>query len=96
MVTVLQRLMLSRHGDAPVDRQRQRSAFPPNYIHCIDSSHMMLTALACQRAGASPPHPAPRCALADGPRVWPSERGAASLGTLTRALRLVGASRRRQ
>jgi len=80
VVTVLQRLMLSRHGDAPVDRQRQRSAFPPNYIHCIDSSHMMLTALACQRAGAPPPRPAPRCALAACSCVWPSGRDAASRG----------------
>jgi hypothetical protein len=27
---------------------RQRSAFPPNYIHSIDSTHMMMTALACR------------------------------------------------
>lgn len=26
-------------------------AFPPNYIHSLDSSHMMMTALACQEAG---------------------------------------------
>ena len=30
---------------------RQRTAFPPNYIHSLDSSHMMMTALACKRAG---------------------------------------------
>ncbi|KAK9808067.1 hypothetical protein WJX73_001423 [Symbiochloris irregularis] len=41
-------------GDGPVlsiAKQRQRSAFPPNYIHSIDSSHMMLTAIACKNAG---------------------------------------------
>lgn len=36
---------------APVTKARQRSAFPPNYIHSIDSAHMMRTALACKRAG---------------------------------------------
>ena len=30
---------------------KQRSAFPPNYIHSIDSSHMMKTAVACVDAG---------------------------------------------
>ena len=30
---------------------KQRNAFPPNFIHSLDSSHMMLTALYCQRKG---------------------------------------------
>jgi DNA-directed RNA polymerase len=30
---------------------RQRSAFPPNFVHSLDSSHMMMTALACHEAG---------------------------------------------
>lgn len=30
---------------------KQRNAFPPNFIHSLDSSHMMLTALHCQRKG---------------------------------------------
>ena len=30
---------------------KQRNAFPPNFIHSLDSSHMMLTALHCQREG---------------------------------------------
>lgn len=29
---------------------RQRSAFPPNFVHSLDGSHMMMTALACKRA----------------------------------------------
>ncbi|XP_028178400.1 DNA-directed RNA polymerase, mitochondrial [Ostrinia furnacalis] len=39
---------------APLDRQqrpctmKQRNAFPPNFIHSLDSSHMMLTGLRCQ------------------------------------------------
>lgn len=61
MVTVLQRLVLRTTKDSPVDRIRQASAFPPNYIHSIDSSHMMLTALACQRNGAPSCPPACWC-----------------------------------
>ncbi|KAI8466914.1 MAG: hypothetical protein J3K34DRAFT_460646 [Monoraphidium minutum] len=34
-----------------VTRARQRSAFPPNYIHSLDSTHMMLTALRCRAEG---------------------------------------------
>jgi len=30
---------------------KQRNAFPPNYIHSLDSTHMMLTALHCQHRG---------------------------------------------
>jgi DNA-directed RNA polymerase, mitochondrial len=51
--TVLQSVVLSKYTDnLPVMKARQRSAFPPNYIHSIDSSHMMLSALACAREGA--------------------------------------------
>lgn len=32
-------------------RKKQRRAFPPNYIQCLESTHLMLTALFCQRAG---------------------------------------------
>ena len=50
--TPLQRLVLvENNDDLPIMKQRQRSAFPPNYIHSIDSSHMMLTARACAEAG---------------------------------------------
>lgn len=31
--------------------KRQRTAFPPNFIHSLDGSHMMMTAVACRRAG---------------------------------------------
>nr|XP_027227508.1 DNA-directed RNA polymerase, mitochondrial-like [Penaeus vannamei] len=30
---------------------KQKNAFPPNFIHSLDSSHMMLTSLFCQQAG---------------------------------------------
>ncbi|KAI6650343.1 DNA-directed RNA polymerase, mitochondrial [Oopsacas minuta] len=32
---------------------RQRSGFPPNFIHSLDSCHMMLTSLNCQREGVT-------------------------------------------
>ena len=48
-----QRLVLvENNDDLPIMKQRQRTAFPPNYIHSIDSSHMMLTAIACRAEGA--------------------------------------------
>lgn len=51
--TMLQSVILERHSDnLPVMKARQRSAFPPNFIHSVDSSHMMLTALACAEEGA--------------------------------------------
>lgn len=34
-----------------VNSSKQKTAFPPNYIHSLDSSHMMLTSLFCQRLG---------------------------------------------
>lgn len=30
---------------------KQKNAFPPNFIHSLDSTHMMLTSLHCERAG---------------------------------------------
>ncbi|TDG46587.1 hypothetical protein AWZ03_007025 [Drosophila navojoa] len=30
---------------------KQKNAFPPNFIHSLDSSHMMLTSLHCERKG---------------------------------------------
>ncbi|XP_061718880.1 DNA-directed RNA polymerase, mitochondrial [Cydia pomonella] len=43
----------------PLDHQqrpctmKQRNAFPPNFIHSLDSSHMMLTSLHCQAAAVA-------------------------------------------
>lgn len=33
------------------NNRKEKSAFPPNFIHSLDSSHMMLTSLNCERAG---------------------------------------------
>lgn len=30
---------------------KQKNGFPPNFIHSLDSSHMMLTSILCQKAG---------------------------------------------
>jgi DNA-directed RNA polymerase, mitochondrial len=32
----------------PVSLSKQSSAFPPNFVHSLDASHMMISALACQ------------------------------------------------
>jgi DNA-directed RNA polymerase, mitochondrial len=44
--TILQNITLSFEDEAlPVSRQKQRTAFPPNYVHSLDSTHMMMTSL---------------------------------------------------
>ncbi|KAI4320355.1 hypothetical protein MLD38_033848 [Melastoma candidum] len=48
--TSLQILSLQRETDK-VLVQRQRTAFPPNFVHSLDGSHMMMTAVACKEAG---------------------------------------------
>ncbi|TXG56708.1 hypothetical protein EZV62_018021 [Acer yangbiense] len=48
--TSLQILALQRETDK-VMAKRQRTAFPPNFVHSLDGSHMMMTAVACKRAG---------------------------------------------
>ncbi|KAL3811264.1 hypothetical protein ACHAXA_003363 [Cyclostephanos tholiformis] len=52
VVTLLQSIMLTNDSDVlPLHRQRQVSAFPPNYVHSLDSSHMILTAVEMQKRG---------------------------------------------
>ncbi|CAE7940062.1 RPOT2 [Symbiodinium necroappetens] len=39
-------------GDAPtINQMRQRMGYPPNFIHSLDASHMMMVAESCQREG---------------------------------------------
>ena len=33
-----------------VEVRKQRTAFPPNFVHSLDGSHMMMTAVACRDA----------------------------------------------
>ncbi|KIV99594.1 uncharacterized protein PV09_08770 [Verruconis gallopava] len=35
----------------PVNRRRQLQAFPPNFVHSLDATHMLLSALQCDEAG---------------------------------------------
>jgi DNA-directed RNA polymerase len=52
VVTLLQSLILASSNDnLPIHKQRQVTAFPPNYVHSLDSSHMLLTALEMQKRG---------------------------------------------
>ncbi|XP_028550491.1 DNA-directed RNA polymerase 2B, chloroplastic/mitochondrial isoform X1 [Dendrobium catenatum] len=48
--TSLQVLSLQQDTDK-VMVKRQRTAFPPNFVHSLDGSHMMMTAVACKKAG---------------------------------------------
>ncbi|KAG6516375.1 DNA-directed RNA polymerase 2, chloroplastic/mitochondrial-like [Zingiber officinale] len=48
--TSLQLLTLQQETEK-VMVKRQKTAFPPNFVHSLDGSHMMLTALACKKAG---------------------------------------------
>jgi DNA-directed RNA polymerase len=46
--TVIQNLSVVENlDDQPVNKQKQNSAFPPNFVHSLDSTHMMYTALEC-------------------------------------------------
>lgn len=50
--TCLQDLILTATDrDDPVNRRKQLQAFPPNFIHSLDASHMMLSALECNDLG---------------------------------------------
>jgi len=50
--TPLQSLIVRSNDDKePVHYKRQKSAFPPNFVHSLDSSHMMMTAVEMKRNG---------------------------------------------
>ncbi|KLU93196.1 hypothetical protein MAPG_12133 [Magnaporthiopsis poae ATCC 64411] len=50
--TCLQTLALKTpEASDPVNRRKQLQAFPPNFIHSLDASHMMLSALECGELG---------------------------------------------
>ncbi|XP_038572158.1 DNA-directed RNA polymerase, mitochondrial isoform X1 [Micropterus salmoides] len=44
-------LQISHDTKQRPDTVKQKNAFPPNFIHSLDSTHMMLTALHCYSAG---------------------------------------------
>jgi len=50
--TVCQDVILVNEGGA-LHKQRQRSAFPPNFVHSLDSTHLLMTALEFGRRGGT-------------------------------------------
>ncbi|KAH9856180.1 DNA/RNA polymerase [Lenzites betulinus] len=52
VMTALQTVFISDPNvPSTVNSQKQASAFPPNFIHSLDATHMMLTALECRSQG---------------------------------------------
>ncbi|KKY37675.1 putative dna-dependent rna polymerase [Diaporthe ampelina] len=52
ITTCMQSLVLNKPDRFdPVNRRKQLQAFPPNFIHSLDASHMILSALECDALG---------------------------------------------
>ncbi|KAI9351297.1 hypothetical protein BDR26DRAFT_1003315 [Obelidium mucronatum] len=52
VATNLQTVAIQDHSvQQPVNPMKQSTAFPPNFIHSLDATHMMLSAIACNHAG---------------------------------------------
>lgn len=52
IATCIQSLILQNPSRFdPVNRRKQLQAFPPNFIHSLDASHMLLSALECNDLG---------------------------------------------
>ncbi len=50
--TTMQSITLSVEDEAlPVSTNKQRSAFPPNYVHSLDATHMLMTCLKMKDQG---------------------------------------------
>ncbi|KAL8720058.1 MAG: hypothetical protein Q9225_003026 [Loekoesia sp. 1 TL-2023] len=50
--TNLQKITLHNPSLAdPVNKRKQLQAFPPNFIHSLDATHMILSALQCEKQG---------------------------------------------
>jgi DNA-directed RNA polymerase len=45
--------LMDPHRSDPVDRRKQLQGFPPNFIHSLDATHMLLSALRCDELGLS-------------------------------------------
>jgi DNA-directed RNA polymerase len=43
--------VVKRHTSDAVDKRKQLQAFPPNFIHSLDATHMTLSALKCSELG---------------------------------------------
>ncbi|KAL5478724.1 RPO41 [Sanghuangporus weigelae] len=52
VMTSIQTVFISDpNAPSEVNATKQATAFPPNFIHSLDATHMMLTALECNKAG---------------------------------------------
>ncbi|CAH6723613.1 DNA-directed RNA polymerase, mitochondrial [[Candida] jaroonii] len=40
-------------SNSPIDARKQKTALPPNYVHSLDASHMLMTAASCRELGIS-------------------------------------------
>jgi len=50
--TLMQSVTFADNNDLlPVSSTRQKAAFPPNFVHSLDATHMMLTSLECAKRG---------------------------------------------
>ena len=52
--TLVQKITITNEEEydkAPISGAKQRLGFPPNFVHSLDASHMILTAKRCRAAG---------------------------------------------
>ncbi|GBG33015.1 DNA-directed RNA polymerase, mitochondrial, partial [Hondaea fermentalgiana] len=50
--TLMQKIIVTEiKEDSNINKGKQQTAFPPNFIHSIDSTHMLMTASSCMQAG---------------------------------------------
>jgi DNA-directed RNA polymerase len=50
--TILQKVtVIDQNDKLPIHSARQKSAFPPNYVHSLDATHMLMTAKRCEQEG---------------------------------------------
>lgn len=54
VLTSMQGILLTNpHRNDPVTKRKQLQAFPPNFVHSLDATHMLLSAIECDKAGLS-------------------------------------------
>ncbi|KAI8646898.1 hypothetical protein BD408DRAFT_439699 [Parasitella parasitica] len=52
IATLLQTIFIEDpDASRPVNAMKQSSAFPPNFIHSLDATHMLMSAVACHKKG---------------------------------------------
>lgn len=50
--TVLQNVCIASNVESlPVNTAKQKSAFPPNFVHSLDATHMFITSLKMKESG---------------------------------------------